>query len=204
MRPGDFHLIPIAGSEAIASGRVLSVCAKVIGCVMLISLGAQVRIPLPWSDVPMTLQLLAVLLTGLMLPPAGAVAATLLYLTCGVAGLPVFAAGSTGLAGPTGGYLVGFVLAAGLVSVLKGGREAGLGRLLAVSAVGSLVILALGAIWRLVLAYVWGLFGGNAGLAVTTGLMPFLAKAVVEIFLAVTLAVSIRGPRGGRARRDAA
>jgi biotin transport system substrate-specific component len=204
MRQGDFHLTsPIAGSEAIANGRALSACAKVIGCVMLISLGAQLRIPVPWSDVPLTLQVLAVLFTGLMLPPAGAVAATLLCLTCGVAGLPVFAAGSAGLAGPTGGYLVGFVLAAGLVSVLKGGREAGLGRLLAVSAVGSLVILALGAIWRLLLAYVWGLFGGNAGLAVTTGLMPFIAKAVVEVFLAVTLSVSIRGPRGGRARRDA-
>lgn len=205
MRHGDLHLTPpIAGSEAVASGRVLSACAKVTGCVMLITLGAQLRIPVPWSDVPLTLQLLAVLLTGLLLPPAGAVTATLLYLTCGVAGLPVFATGSAGLAGPTGGYLVGFVMAAGLVSVLRGGRQAGLGRLLAVSTVGCLVILALGAIWRLVLAYVWGFFGGNAGLAVTTGLMPFLAKAVVEVFLAATLAVSIRGPRKGRARPDVA
>lgn len=204
MRQGQLHLIsPIAGSGAIAGGGVFSACAKVIACGMLVSLGAQVRIPVPWSDVPLTLQVLAVLSTGLMLPPAGAVAATLLYLVCGVAGLPVFAVGSAGLAGPTGGYLVGFVLAAGLVSALRGGREAGFGRLLAVSAVGSLVILALGALWRVVLACAWGLFGGDTGLAVTTGLMPFLAKTVVEVFLAVTLVVSIRGPRGGRDRPTA-
>ncbi len=201
MSQRHIHLTPpIAGSGAIASGRALSACAKVIVCLMLVSLGAQVRIPVPWSDVPLTLQVLAVLSTGLMLPPVGAVAATLLYLMCGVAGLPVFAAGSAGLAGSTGGYLVGFVLAAGIVSVLRGGREAGFGRLLAVSAVGSLVILALGVLWRVVLASVWGLFGGSAGLAVTTGLMPFLAKTVVEVFLAATLVVSIRGSRRGRNR----
>ncbi len=201
MRQSHLHLTPpIAGSGAIASGRALSACAKVVVCLMLVCLGAQVRIPVPWSDVPLTLQVLAVLSTGLMLPPVGAVAATLLYLMCGVAGLPVFAAGSAGLAGSTGGYLVGFVLAAGIVSLLRGGREAGFGRLLAVSAVCSIVILGLGVLWRVVLASVWGLFGGSAGLAVTTGLMPFLAKTVVEVFLAVTLVVSIRGSRRGRDR----
>lgn len=185
----------IAGLRTAVTGQMLSVVGPIIGCGMLVALGAQVRIPVPWSDVPMTLQALAVLLTGFLLPPRSAVAATVLYLLCGAAGLPVFIAGSTGLAGPTGGYLVGFVVAAWLVSVLKGTREPTFGRLLVAGFIGTFAILALGMAWRMILAGLWGSFGGDVGLAAMTGLMPFLPKAVVELFLAATLVVSVHGMR---------
>ncbi len=204
MRQGDFKPAQVIGGwSTLATGQTLSAVAGVVGFCLLVSLGAQVRIPVPWSDVPMTLQALAVLLTGFMLPPRRAVAATVLYLLCGVAGLPVFAAGSAGLAGPTGGYLVGFVVAAWLVSVLKGDGRGTLGRLVAAGAVGTLAIFALGTTWRLILAGLCGWFSGDVALAVTTGLMPFLAKAVVELFIAVMLVVSVSGLRYNRRRRGA-
>src|ERR687893_2110175 len=84
-----------------------------------VALMAQVAIPL-WP-VPLTLQTLAVLLTGAALGSRRGTLALLVYLAEGAVGLPVFAGGASGVAymlGPTFGYLVGFVLAAGLVGWL--------------------------------------------------------------------------------------
>src|ERR671910_1051854 len=114
-----------------------------------VALTAQVEIPL--RPVPITLQTLGVLLTGALLGSSRGVLALLLYLAEGAVGLPVFAGGAAGLAymlGPTGGYLVGFVLAAGLVGWLA---ERGWGRRLVwtalAMAIGNLVIYALGVAW---------------------------------------------------------
>jgi biotin transport system substrate-specific component len=85
----------------------------------LIALAAQIRIPLPFSPVPVTGQTFAVLLVAASLGRLG-LASVLAYLVEGAAGLPVFAGGATGLAymgGPTGGYLAGFVLAAAIVGI---------------------------------------------------------------------------------------
>jgi len=80
----------------------------------LIALGAQIAVPLPFSPVPVTGQTFAVLLVAASLGRLGVVS-VLLYIVEGAVGLPVFAGGAAGvarLAGPTGGYLAGFVLAA--------------------------------------------------------------------------------------------
>jgi hypothetical protein len=82
--------------------RVETFSLSVIGFAAFTALGAQVRVPVPWSDVPMTLQSLAVLMVGFTLGPVAACSAMLLYLGCGAAGLPVFAPGSAGLFGATG------------------------------------------------------------------------------------------------------
>ena len=89
----------------------------VLGGAALIALAAQIRIPLPFSPVPVTGQTFAVLLVAAALGRLG-VASLAAYLGLGAVGLPVFAGGATGLAymgGPTGGYLVGFLLAAAVV-----------------------------------------------------------------------------------------
>jgi biotin transport system substrate-specific component len=81
---------------------------------VLIALFAQVRIPLPFTPVPITGQTFAVLFVGAALGRRRGAASVLLYLAEGAVGLPVFAGGA-GLArlfGPTGGYLVGFLPAA--------------------------------------------------------------------------------------------
>ena len=82
---------------------------------------AQVRIPLPFTPVPITGQTFAVLLVGAVLGSRRGAASLLLYLMQGLVGLPFFAGGTSGLAillGPTGGYLVGFIVAAYLVGLL--------------------------------------------------------------------------------------
>ncbi|HEX9226097.1 MAG TPA: biotin transporter BioY [Arthrobacter sp.] len=78
-------------------------------------------IPVGGLGVPITLQTLAVMLTGLALGPARAFAAVGLYVLLGLAGLPIFSGGRSGLgvlAGPSAGYIVGFVFAATAVGWL--------------------------------------------------------------------------------------
>lgn len=189
----------ICGSRESVLAVPLSVFA---GCFLVI-LSAQARIPVPGTDVPGTLQLLAVLLVGFSLSPARAVAATLLYLLCGAAGLPVFA-GSVGLMGSTGGYIVGFVLAAWLVSHLAGGRDAVWLRLLAAGSAGLVVVFAAGSVWRVCLVLLFGGLGDSVGLAVSTGVVPFVLKGVIELLVAVALVGAIRGGRRASADADVA
>ena len=78
-------------------------------------------IPVGGLGVPITLQTLAVMLTGLALGPGRAFAAVGLYLLLGFAGLPIFSGGRSGLgvlAGPSAGYIFGFLLAATAVGAL--------------------------------------------------------------------------------------
>jgi len=163
--------------------------ACVMAGAMLVALGAQVRVPLPGTDVPMTLQGLAVLLAGLVLPPGQSAVALLLYLACGAAGLPVFAAGSSGMLGPTGGYLVGFVLAAPLIGAIGGGGAACFWRMLAAGTVGQAAIFLLGVGWRVLYS------SGDVAFALATGLLPFLPKAGLVAVLAATAVTALRGRR---------
>src|SRR5258705_10167007 len=97
-----------------------------------VALSAQFALPIPGSPVPLTLQPFVVVLAGLLLGPADAAAAMVVYLVAGAAGLPVFAPmGAPGLArllGPTGGYLLGDPVAAAGGGRLRAGRDAFKGR----------------------------------------------------------------------------
>lgn len=78
-------------------------------------------IPVGGLGVPITVQTLAVMLTGLALGPGRAFAAVGLYVLLGLAGLPIFSGGRSGLgvlAGPSAGYIVGFIFAATAVGWL--------------------------------------------------------------------------------------
>ena len=90
-------------------------------CTALICVAAQLAIPLP-IGVPFTLQVVMVMLTALILKPLYSVISLLLYVLLGVIGLPVFTGAKSGIGtilSPTGGFIIGFVLAAFLVSLLK-------------------------------------------------------------------------------------
>lgn len=108
------------------------------------------------GTVPLTLQTLWVYLGGVVLGPVWGAAAFLLYMVAGAVGLPVFAEGASGLGvvfGPTGGYIVGFVVGAAAIGfVAHGGtdlrdpRDVPVWRLVAAIAVGSAVVWALGGV----------------------------------------------------------
>lgn len=102
----------------------LILCRVAVGTALLCVL-SPLSVPTPFG-VGFTLQTLVVLLNALLLPPAQALAAQLLYTLLGVLGLPVFAGYQSGagvLAGPTGGFLIGFLFAAFFVSLAKGGAD---------------------------------------------------------------------------------
>ena len=90
------------------------------------AVAAQIAVPIP--PVPFTLQVLAVILSGLLLGPRYGALAQAIYVLVGAVGVPVFAEFSGGLGvilGPTGGYLVSYPIAAAV---------AGLAALVAVAA----------------------------------------------------------------------
>ena len=102
------------------SGILFDIVA-VLGGSLATGLAAQAAIHLPFTPVPITGQTFAVLLVAALLGSRRGAMSMILYLAEGAAGLPVFGGGAAGpaiLAGPTGGYLIGFVPAAWAVGAL--------------------------------------------------------------------------------------
>lgn len=167
-----------ARSRAVAILLVISAAA-------LTALAAQIRVSLPFTPVPITGQTFAVLLTGAALGWRLGAAGQLLYLAVGAMGAPVFAEASGGvevIRGATGGYLIGFVLAAGLVGWLAEHRhDRAFLTMVAAFLLGSALIYLFG-VAGLMAATGWGL-----GEAVAKGVVPFLigdlVKAVVAGFV---------------------
>jgi biotin transport system substrate-specific component len=157
-----------------------------------VALAARVAVPVPLSPVPMTLQPLAVLAVGGLLGAAGGVAALATYLALGLLGLPVFAGGSAGvvhLLGPTGGYLLAFPLAAGVVGALAG-RASGVLRVLGACALG-MALIHLGGVAQL------ALLGGDPATAFRVGFVPFLTGDLLKVGLAAAVILGLR-PRARR------
>lgn len=89
--------------------------ALALGMACVTGIVAQMKIPLPWTPVPITGQTFAVLIAGVLLGRWWGGISQAIYVAIGVAGVPWFAGWSGGysvIIGPTGGYLIGFILAA--------------------------------------------------------------------------------------------
>jgi biotin transport system substrate-specific component len=156
-------------------------CALVV-FPLLIAVGAQVRIPMPGTLVPFTLQTLFVFLAGGLLGAPASLAACGMYLLLGCLQVPVFAGRITGFAyllGPTGGYLLGFLITAPLVAaLLRRYRPQRVSTYALWIALGSLPILACGAL-------VYGLSLGLDARAVwVQAVLPFLAGDALKAMLA--------------------
>ncbi|WYM80159.1 biotin transporter BioY [Methanolobus sp. ZRKC2] len=152
----------------------------------LIAMGAYAKIPIPFSPVPITLQVFFVLLAGAMLGARWGTLSVIVYMLLGVVGLPVFSGGSSGLGvlfGPTGGYLIGFVIAAFLIGTLsekKGTSNIPLNAIFMLA--GLCVIYLLGVTY---LAHTANLTIENA---FKLGALPFLPGAMLKIALASVIA----------------
>lgn len=174
------------GNGAIGVGHpeILSKTAAMLigGNLMLI---ASAKFQIPFWPVPMTLETFAVLLLGVTYGRKLATATVALFLTEGLTGLPVFAAGG-GLAyflGPTGGYLAGCLVAVVLVACLadSGWRRSPI-RLFMALVIGDIVIFASGFLWLSLLI-------GYAD-AFSKGVVPFLFGDLVKI-VSVALVVIV-------------
>jgi biotin transport system substrate-specific component len=138
----------------------------------------------------MTLQPLAVLAVGGLLGGTGGLSALILYLLLGVVGLPVFAAGGSGilhLSGPTGGYLLAFPLAAAVAGYLSGPVPRSILRVLLACALG-MAIIHVGGVAQL------ALLGGDPSLAMKVGFLPFFTGDLLKVGLAAGL-ILMAGPR---------
>ena len=156
--------------------RLLSIAIAVLG----LALASQVEIPL--EPVPLTLQTLAVVLTGFLLGPVLGFMATIVWLVLGAIGLPLFAGGEGGLehlTGSTAGYLLSFPVAAavaGLGAERAGPRAAWL-FLAAIAA--HVITLMLGGWWLSTK------IGAQA--ALEKGVLPFLPGALLKSAAAAIL-----------------
>lgn len=145
----------------------------------LIAVGAFIRIPVLISPVPITLQVLFIFLAGAMLGARWGSMSVMIYLLLGIIGLPVFSGGSSGvgvLLGPTGGYLMGFALAAFVIGTLtdKWGTSSLLRNALFMSA-GLLVIYLLGAAYMAHVARI------SVESAILVGVVPFIPGDLLKL-----------------------
>ena len=177
-----FHL-PWRRGYAARASLLFHEAILVLSGSALIAASAWIAVPLPFSPVPVTAQTFAVLLVGSALGARRGAAAAIAYLGEGALGLPVFAGGSGGahvLAGPTGGYLAGFVAGAWLCGLLAGrGWDRRVVTTVLSMALGNLAILAPGLLWL-------SRFVGS-GRVLALGLAPFLPGDAVKIATAAVM-----------------
>jgi len=152
--------------------------------VILTSLGAFVRIRLPFTPVPITLQTLFVLLSGALLGSNLGAMAQLSYAFLGLSGLSIFTGSGSGffyLCGPTGGYIFGFVLSVLFIGRFIRGSRNNLFSVFALLCAGDMIILVCGSIWlKLLLGY-------RLTMALSAGLIPFIPGDLIKVMLASVL-----------------
>jgi len=179
------------------SRAAFQITCAVAGSLLMAGL-AQVAIHLPFTPVPITGQTLGVLVIGGAYGPALGGATVLLYLAWAIVGLPVFAPEADGshrtgievlaLAGTTGGYLWGFVLASALVGWLsRRGWDRTIRSSISAMLLGSIVIYAVGVPW--LHQALGSLPGGPASwqTSLELGLYPFLVGDTVKLLVAAGL-----------------
>ncbi|MFI0150873.1 biotin transporter BioY [Streptomyces lydicus] len=164
---------------ATASRARVRDAALVVGGAALTGLAAQIAVPVPGSPVPVTGQTFAALLVGASLGAGRGLLSLALYALAGLAGLPWFA-GVTSGAGATFGYIVGMLLAAGLVGALaRRGGDRGVLRTAATMAAGTAVIYGVGVPYLALSMHM------SLGQAAAVGLVPFLIGDALKAALAM-------------------
>ena len=155
----------------------------------LIGVSAYIIIPVPFSPVPITAQTLIVMLTGCLLGTVHAGTTLLIFLLLGTIGIPVFSKGQSGfgtLMGPTGGYLIGFFIAAVVISLLTGDKNSFKQYLTANVLGGIFIIYTIGVIWLSI--------SSDIGIkkAFFVGAVPFIPGDILKVIFASFLAKKLK------------
>ncbi|MBR1865060.1 MAG: biotin transporter BioY [Lachnospiraceae bacterium] len=162
---------------------------KIALMIAFISVSSYIVIPLPFTTASITGQTLAVNLVALVLEPGEAFFTLVCYWLLGLVGAPVFAGGTSGpgkMFGPTGGYYIGFVIAAVAIAFLKGKKYNMVRYSLIAVLIGIPVIDGLGLIWM-------KFIGGMTWKAAFVGaVLPFIPLDIVKCIAAALLAKPIR------------
>lgn len=148
----------------------------------LVGAGAFIHVPV--GPMHISLQTMMIMLAGFVLGPKKAALAMLLYLLCGLIGLPMFGRGKAGPAsflGPTAGYFLGFVagaVLAGCSTFVRGSRMRRLAARIGFGAAGSVVLLLAGT------ALLWLRFIPDWNRALLVGFVPFIGGDLVKMVVA--------------------
>jgi biotin transport system substrate-specific component len=187
--------VNLAPARAVGAPR--TVTAGLLGAVVIAGLtfvGANIVIPL--FPVPVTMQTLFVLLAGAAIGGRYGSLGQTLYVGLGAAGLPVFAGGASGFAvlgGPTGGYLISFLLVPFLVAALLS-HSRSIPWLLMTYTLATAVIFAFG------VTHLAAWYTGDVSDALRLGLLPFVPGAIFKIVAATSISRAYWA-WAGRARR---
>jgi biotin transport system substrate-specific component len=167
--------------DYLATSKVANI-ALVVGGSAFVGISAQVVIPLPFTPVPLTLQTFAVLLVGAALGTWRGMASMVVYAAAGTAGVPWFSAGSSGWGGASYGYILGFIVAAGLVGRLaeRGATRTPV-RMAGLMVAGNIAIYAIG------VSYLKFAIDVSWATALSLGVVPFLLGDALKIVLAAGL-----------------
>lgn len=181
MRSISYHSpILFHADRGLSAGNIALIRGTGYALLGSLAIAASAQIEVPMVPIPMTLQSLVILLVAMAFGFWIGTASILAYLLEGALGLPVFAGFHGGLAymaGPTGGYLVGFVPAVMLASFLG---ENGWSRHVAPAALAMflahVILFSIGLLWL-------ARFTATGNLAVELGFTPFLLGTLVKIVL---------------------
>ncbi|MBI4706615.1 MAG: biotin transporter BioY [Candidatus Omnitrophica bacterium] len=176
-------------SKEIVINKTLSRALGVLVFVVLTSLGAFVRIPLPFTPVPLTLQTFFVLLSGALLGGSLGVTAQLSYILLGVLGLPIFTGAGSGLlylSGPTAGYLFGFVLACLFCAKFIKYSGNNFSKAFGIFCVADFLLLASGTLWLKFL------FGYSLTKLFSIGFIPFVLGDLCKAAAAAVVYIKLR------------
>ena len=175
----------IAGSDVLRVRNdavpITRLLAQAVAFAAMLVVAAQIRIPLPFTPVPITLQTLALYVGVAWLGRRVAVPGLALYVGLAVVGLPVLSGWRGGLVaftGATGGYVLGWFVAAIVLSSLLDGRTQSWRRTAGSMAIASAIILTCGAL------HLGLLFGLSPAQALLMGVAPFIPGDSLKILLA--------------------
>ena len=153
----------------------------------LVAAGAYLALPI--GPVPIVLQNLFVFLSGLLLGPRWGVASIGVYLMAGALGLPVFAGGVGGIgrfAGPTGGYLLGYLPAVYVIGWISKKSKGHVAVDVLAMVSGSIIIYTCGVSWLKILS------GMTLAKTLIVGMYPFILGDGIKIAAAVPIAKALR------------
>lgn len=148
---------------------------------------AWIKIPIPFSPVPITLQLFSVILSGLILGGELGMLSQLVYVLLGLAGLPVYSGGSSGiihLIGPSGGYIVGFIFGSYVTGRIAW-RNHSFKNYFMASFIGTIIIYLFGSVTLL-------LWFKDLPKVMLVGVLPFLPIDLIKIILATQVALKVK------------
>lgn len=172
--------ISLASYAGLKDRRSAFAVAQIFMSTLFIAICSHIIVHLPFTPVPLSLQTFAVMIVGAMLGSKKGALAVALYIVEALVGLPVLSRGEMGLvvlAGPTGGYILGFVAQAYLVGWFVE-RMHTLGKTLMMLGVflSSALQLSMGAAWL-------GLFGYKQ--VMLMGVLPFVPGEILKMVVLV-------------------